>query len=152
MKVSQKLIEDVVSESVGEDTLTLVYALQDKKNISEFKLANEIGLEVKTTRNMLYRLYNSNLVTFIRKKDKQKGWYIYYWTFNTKRIKQLTEQIKQKKIERLSERLIREKENQFFACSSKCVRVDFEQATNFNFKCIECGQLLHLEDNTEKIK
>ncbi|MBI4146458.1 hypothetical protein HY489_03925 [Candidatus Woesearchaeota archaeon] len=32
------------------------------------------------------------------------------------------------------------------------MRVDFEQSHEFNFKCPECGSLLNLEDNRQKIK
>ena len=104
------------------------------------------------TRNMLYRLYDSNLVSFIRKKDKKKGWYIYYWTFNTKNIKHILKDIKKKKLERLKERLNREKGVDFYTCGNGCIRLDFEQATDFEFKCPECGSLLNLEDNSKKIE
>ncbi len=99
----------------------------------------------------MYRLYNKNLVSFIRKKDKIKGWYIYYWTFNAERIYSLTIDTKKKRLEKLKERLAREKESHFFMCENKCIRVDFEQATGFDFKCPECGELMNQEDNAQKI-
>lgn len=142
-----KQVEDIISEVAGADVLPIVKALKNKKNISEFKIALELKEEVNTVRNKLYRLYNSNLVTFIRKKDKIKGWYIYYWTFNDKRIESLEIELKKKRRERLKERLKREKDSHFFMCGSQCIRVDFEQATNFEFKCPECGELMHQEDN-----
>lgn len=152
MKLSNKLIEGVISEVAGEDVLPLVKSLKNKKNVSEFKLAENIKQEINITRNMLYRLYNSNLVSFMRKKDKKKGWYIYYWTFNPKMVKYLSSSLKKRRFEHLKERLKREKSSDFFTCESKCVRLDFEQATDFQFKCPECGSLLNQEDNTEKIK
>ncbi|MEA2036904.1 MAG: transcription factor, partial [Nanoarchaeota archaeon] len=39
----------------------------------------------------------------------------------------------------------------FFICSQACVRLDFEQATEFEFKCPECGILLHQQDNVRTI-
>lgn len=147
-----KVVEDVVSEVVGEDVIKLVKYLKNKKNISEFKLAESIKEEINRTRNMLYRLYDSNLVSFTRKKDKKKGWYIYYWTFNLKRIKYLVKNLKQKRLEKLKERIEREKTNHFFSCDSQCIRLDFEQATDFEYKCPECGLLLNQEDNADKIK
>ena len=152
MKVTSKIVEEIVSEVAGEDVLPLVKALRNKSNVSEFKLADSIRKEINLTRNMLYRLYDNNLVSFIRKKDKKKGWYIYYWTFNQKRVKDLVKDIKKKKYERLIERLGREKTTQFYICASKCLRLDFEQSHDFNFKCPECGLLLDLEDNSKKIK
>jgi len=151
MKLSNKLIDEVITELAGEDVLPLVRMLKNKKNVSEFKLAEDIKQEINITRNMLYRLYNHNLVTFIRKKDKKKGWYIYYWTFNPKMVKYLSRTTKQKKLEKLKERIEREKGGDFFACETRCIRLDFEQSTDFQFKCPECGSLLNQEDNQKKI-
>ncbi|MFC1728510.1 hypothetical protein ACFLZ7_03540 [Nanoarchaeota archaeon] len=152
MKYSNKVVEEVVQEVAGEDVIPLVNALKNRKNVSEFKLAEDIKEEINTTRNMLYRLYDANLVSFTRKKDKKKGWYIYYWTFNMKRIKYLFKNLKKARLEMLKERLGREKNNYFFSCENKCMRLDFEQATEFEFKCPECGNLMNEESNIEKIE
>lgn len=152
MKLSTNLVNDVIAQVAGEEVIPLVKALKNKKNVSEFRLADQIKTEINITRNMLYRLFDNNLVSFIRRKDKKKGWYIYYWTFNTKRIKYIAKDLKVKRLERLKERLKRENSGQFYICEEKCIRLDFEQATNFEFKCPECGRLLNLDDNLEKIE
>lgn len=151
MNISNTLIEDVVQEVAGEDILPLVNALKNKKNVSEFKLADSIKQEINVTRNMLYRLYDANLVSFTRKKDKKKGWYIYYWTFNTKNIKHLFKNIVTRKLEKLKDKLNKEKNSKFFSCDNKCMRLDFEQAIEFEFKCPECGELMNEDDNSQKI-
>lgn len=151
MKVTPQMTEDVVAEITGRDVVPLVKALHNKENVSEFTLASRIKKEINVTRNMLYRLYEHNLVTFTRKKDKKKGWYIYYWTFNQNRVAQLSSEIKKRKLERLQERLDREKNSQFFACPQGCIRLVFDQAAEFSFKCPECGTLLEQEDNSQKI-
>src|SRR5210317_348407 len=114
MRLSNKLVEEVVSSVAGTDVLPLVQLLKNKKNVSEFKLAESLELEINVTRNMLYRLYHANLVSFIRRKDKKKGWYIYYWTFKIKQIKHLAVTIKKERLERLQDRLNREQESSFF--------------------------------------
>ncbi|MDO8660709.1 MAG: hypothetical protein Q7K43_02370 [Candidatus Woesearchaeota archaeon] len=146
-----EVIEAVVKEVAGADVIPLVKILKTKTNVNEFKLAQLLKIEVNLTRNMLYRLYNASLVSFTRKKDKKKGWYIYYWTFNTKRVQELSIQLRGKNIDRLQERLNREKSSHFFLCPSKCIRLDFEQATDFEYKCPECGALLDQENNAQKI-
>lgn len=151
MKLSGKVIEDVAAEIVGEDIIPLVKELKNKKNVSEFKLAEKLKKEINTTRNMLYRLYHLNLVSFIRRKDKVKGWYIYYWTFKTKNVKFLARDIKKKKIEELKERLKREQDGQFFNCPNKCMRLNFDQVVDFEFKCPECGSLMVQEEGTIRI-
>ncbi len=152
MRLTNKIVEDVVSEVAGEDVVPLIQALKNKKNVSEFKLADTIKQEVNITRNMLYRLYDVNLVSFVRKKDKKKGWYIYYWTFDSKKIKHLLSNLKKKRLVKLKDRLEREKTNQFYTCPDKCIRLDFDQSMDFEFKCPECGELIEQEDNFEEIQ
>ncbi len=152
MRLSNKIIESTISEVAGEDVLAVVHFLKNKKNISEFKIAEAIKREINETRNMLYRLHEVNLVSFIRKKDKKKGWYIYYWTFKPKMIKHVVINLKKKKLAKLKERILREKSSHFFLCQNKCIRLDFEQAMNFDFKCPECGEIMNQEENTEQIK
>jgi len=101
---------------------------------------------------MLYRLHEANLISFIRKKDKKKGWYIYYWTFKPKMIKHLIIRLKKDKLAKLKDRLSREKSSHFFICQNKCIRLDFDQAMNFKFKCPECGEIMNQEDNLENIR
>lgn len=37
-------------------------------------------------------------------------------------------------------------------CSNACTRLDFESATNFEFKCPECGSLLNQQENLKTIE
>ena len=152
MRLSNKIIEASIVEVAGEDVLPIVHFLKNKKNISEFKIAEAIKKEINATRNMLYRMQEANLVSFIRKKDKKKGWYIYYWTFKPKMIKHIVTNLKKEKLSKLKDRISREKSNHFFICQNKCIRLDFEQAMNFEFKCPECGEIMNQEDNKENIR
>jgi len=152
MRISNKTVDDVIKDVAGEDVVPLVNLIKKKKNISEFKIAEMMKVNVNVVRNMLYRLYHKNLVSFVRKKDKKKGWYIYYWTFNIKRIGSLLDEIRKKRIEKLQEWLEREKNNFFFSCPTGCMRLDFEKAMDYGFKCPECGTLMSQEDNSKKIK
>ena len=152
MKLSNKIIEEVIGEVAGEDVIPLVKALKNKKNVSEFKLATDVKQEINTVRNMLYRLYDFNLVSFIRRKDKKKGWYIYYWTFNERRANDLVKDIKLRKLERLKKKLDKEKGTQFYVCEETNMRMDFETALDHEFKCPESGLLMEAEDNTQRIE
>ncbi|MFH2028330.1 MAG: hypothetical protein ABIJ08_04290 [Nanoarchaeota archaeon] len=152
MNLSKRVVEETVIQVTGKDVVPLVEALKNKKDVSEFKIASEIKKDINQTRNMLYRLYNQNLVSSIRKKDKKKGWYIYYWTLNNNRMKFLATKSKKAYLDRLMSRLEREKTLDFYSCANKCIRLDFEKSTEINFKCPECGNLLHMADNVEIIK
>ena len=152
--MTNKKIMEVVGEVVGEDSVPIIEFLKNRKNISEFIIADKLKLDMQRTRNILYRLNTHNITTYIRKKDKKKGWYISYWTFNKKHIKVLIGQLKKKKLEKLKEQLKREEanKNSFFICPQACARLDFDQASEFEYKCPECGILLSQQDNLKTIE
>jgi len=152
MKITKKFVEKTAAEACGEDVVPLVRFLYGKGKVSEFELVDSLKEDVQSLRNKLYLLQKVSLVDSSRKKDKKKGWYIYYWTFKPQNIIWLYKKIREEKIERLEARLAREKENQFYSCKNNCMRLNFDQAVNFNFKCPECGELMNLTDNTETIK
>jgi len=152
MRLTEKKIEDTIKYMVGEDVVPLVKKLRKKENISEFKLADQLKEDIKRVRNKLYRLAEVNLVSFTRKKDKKKGWYIYYWTFKKDQIRYLHRKIKEERLSKLKEKLEKEEKEQFFICPKKCVRLNFDQAVNFEFRCPECNELVTQEDVSERVK
>ncbi len=152
MRLTQKKIEEIMRSVIGEDGLPLINELSGRENVSEFELGDILKKDIKIVRKMLYLLYNHNLVRFIRKKDKIKGWYIYYWTLIPESIK--FSYIKRKKefLARLQQRLEEDSRELFFICPNKCVRLDFDQSMDFEFRCSECGELTSQEDNAERLK
>jgi transcription initiation factor TFIIE subunit alpha len=153
MRITNNKIFETVREVAGEDSIKVVEYLKDKKNISDFKIAEKVNSDIHEIRNILYRLYNHNLVTYYRKKDRQKGWYISYWTFNKKRIADLMKQLHYSKMEKFTQRLSEEEANKgnLYMCPNTCVRVNFDKATDFEFKCPECGNILNHIDNDKTI-
>src|SRR3989344_265294 len=151
MKITLKSLEDLVITIVGEDVLPLVRILWGKNNISEFKIAEMLNVTVNQVRNMLYRLNEQNLVDFIRKKDKKKGWYIYYWSLNKKSIEGVLTKVNQKQLEDLKARLSREAEGLFYVCPMGCMRLQMEAAMEHEFRCQECGTLMKEQDNQKTV-
>src|SRR3989338_6450298 len=122
---------NIVSQIAGENAVRVVNYLKDKRNISEFIIAEKTKLDMQTTRNILYRLNNQNIALYIRKKDRKKGWYISYWTFDRRKVKELISRMRNEKLEKLHEQLKREEinMNNFYICTKACARLDFDQAT-----------------------
>jgi transcription initiation factor TFIIE subunit alpha len=149
MKLTKTVVMRVSSEVFGEDVAPLVEALYGRIDVSEFLLAEELNEDVHAVRNKLYRLHDKHVVTWVKKKDPQKGWYIYYWTLNKPRIKDISVEAKRNRIEFLQQRLAREKGQIFYICCNRCVRFDFEKATDYEFRCPECDSIL-MEDNNAK--
>ncbi len=151
-KISDKEIEQSIKTIIGEDTIPILSLLKKRKNISEFKIAEKLNLPINTIRNIIYKMDTYNLLSSTRKKDKKKGWYIYYWTFHPEKAKSFIFLIKQKKLKRLKEELKKEQGNIFFICHDECTKLNIEDAMEIQYKCPECGKLMQQEDTQKKIK
>lgn len=152
MRLTQKKIEEIMRSVIGEEGLPLIEELSGRENVSEFELGDKLKKDIKIVRKMLYLLYNYNLVRFIRKKDKVKGWYIYYWTLLPESIKFNYVKRKKELLVKLQQRLDEESKESFFMCPNKCIRLNFDQSIDFEFHCSECGELTSPEDNAERLK
>lgn len=153
MKLTDKLVDEMIADMFGQELVPLVDLLKKEDNISEFKLADKLKLNINIVRNMLYKLNGSNFVFFTRKKDKQKGWYIYFWTLNRKHIMHLLYDYKKNKVQRLRLWLERENTSNFFVCPNECMRLNYEDALDSQFKCPECESIMSQEvASKDKIK
>ena len=146
------LIKEVLIETLGIESHQLVPLLKGKGSINEFKLAEKLNISVNQIRNMLYSLESKDLVGFTRKKDKKKGWYVYYWSLNMQRIKDLIINHNKKKLEQYQNQLRLEKDNKYFICPNKCSRMNLENALEMDFSCPECESVLTEQDSSVIIK
>jgi transcription initiation factor TFIIE subunit alpha len=151
MRFTKKKFDDFIASLVGPEGLEIVEKLKSKKNVSEFDLANELKIDIKVVRRLLYKLFEHNLVNSTRKKDKQKGWYIYYWTLLPENVKYFYEKKLRERLARLEEKLHREETEYYFTCPKRCVRLDFNQSLDFGFRCPECGDLIAAYDQEQVI-
>jgi transcription initiation factor TFIIE subunit alpha len=151
MRLTQKKIEDILLVMLGDDGRSLIRELYGKENVSEFDLSKRAKKDIKIIRKQLYILHNNNLVGFTRKKDKIKGWYIYYWTLLPDNIKYVYLKKKREQLDKLKLRIEEENKELFFSCPKNCVRLNFDQATDFEFHCPECGELAVPDNREEKL-
>ena len=151
MRLTQKKIEEITLSIIGQEGRPLIEKLYGQENISEFVLADKTKMDIKLVRKLLYLLYNHNLVGFNRKKDKEKGWYVYYWTLLPESIRFVYFKKKQESLTKLKNRLEEEEKELFFVCPSNCVRLNFDQAMDFEFHCPECGELFSQDTSEDKI-
>ena len=148
----EKLLYKLTDPIIGKDNREIIELLKDKKDVNEFKLAQKVGLTINQVRNLLYKLYSQNIVSFTRKKDKRKGWYIYFWTLNKHKVLELLRHQAVKELERLNA-LFKSRENKrFFICKDCGIELAEENALQHNYLCIECGQLLHLKEDKEHVR
>lgn len=154
MKLTAKRINELVGRLVGPESIPVVNIIKDNDNVSEFLVAKKIKEDIQVTRNILYRLHNHDLVAYKRVKDRKKGWYIGYWTFNKRRAKELYHEMTKSEIERYNDRLREELAslNNFYLCRNMCVRMNFEKAAAVEFTCPECGTILDHQNNERTIE
>jgi len=147
------LLTNAVSLVAGEQAAKMVDFIYDKKNVNEFLIAKKLKLTINQTRNILYKLADDGIVSFVRKKDKKKGgWYIYFWTLNIgKGLFKLREKIV-KDIENLKGQLNLKKTGRFYHCANCAIESNEESALLYQYTCPECGEVLQLKEKGKEIE
>jgi len=145
-------LKNAVEVLSGKSARDIVDLLFEKKDINEFLIAKKLNLTINQTRNILYKLGDSGLVSFTRKKDKRKGWYIYFWTLNELKCLELLENRLVTEISLLKNQLKNRKSNRFYFCESCKMEVKEETALLNDFMCHECGQVFTLANQDKAIK
>ena len=148
--MQEKLLKKIVANITGQGSEKLVDLLFKKQNVNEFLIAKKLDLTINQTRNVLYKLADEGLVTFIRKKDKKKGgWYTYFWTLKIKRsLDKLSEELNKKIKELERQLLIRETERHFY-CKNCDLEYNEEDAMLLEYTCSECGEILEIRETKE---
>jgi transcription factor E len=141
------LLKKVVENTAGEQAVKIVDLLYGKKDVNEFLIAKKLNLTINQTRNLLYRLSHLGIISSIRKKDKRKGWYIYFWTFNVLKSLEVLEQSISGEIGILEAEFNSKKQKRFYKCKHCGREAQEEEALLTNFSCTECGEVYDLMDN-----
>lgn len=145
-------ILDITFEIVGEDAVQVVEFLYSNPGASEFDISEGIGFAVSQVRSILYELKSKNLINYDRRKDKEKGWYLYYWRVLPQNFDTVYMNEKKKKLEQFKERLENEENSIYYICPNFCKRLAFDDALENNFTCPVCGSLMNEENKTRKIE
>jgi len=143
---------NALAKVAGANSLDIVGELVEEEEMDEFSLAERLGMDVKTVRKILYKLYDNRLVKFRRIKDQETGWYIYLWKFYNDKLESLIVRLRREQVSKVRERLEYEKEHQFFICGNGCTRTTFEEAMELGFVCKHCGSKLEFVDNSHIIR
>jgi transcription initiation factor TFIIE subunit alpha len=145
-----ELLKSIVSSFAGQSSEGIVDLLFNKKNVNEFLIAKNLELTINQTRNILYKLADEGLVSFIRKKDKKKGgWYTYFWTLNSgKSLLKFRDKLVVD-IENLTNQLDSRKSKTFFYCKNCEIEYNEENALLHEYTCPECGEILEVRESGE---
>src|SRR3989344_9148399 len=126
MKIPIKFVEETIEEIAGKEGISVYKLLKGKDNVNEFIIAQKLKLTINQIRNIIYKFEHYNLISSSRKKDRKKGWYIYFFTFNDRQADEVVVQLFKDKINLLQKQLEREKNHQFYTCPNRSVRLTIE--------------------------
>jgi transcription initiation factor TFIIE subunit alpha len=148
----KEILKKAISETAGENSSALIEILFNKKNVNEFSLSKKLNMTINQTRNILYKLNEEGLVSFLRKKDEKKGgWYTYFWTLNMNRALQLLKDSIINRLEKVEQEIVKRQKDRFYYCEGIEVEYSEEDALEHGFVCPETGNVLQLKDNTDII-
>lgn len=146
------LLKTLVEEMAGAGTTPIVDILFDKEDVNEFLIAKKMDLTINQVRNILYKLSADGLVSFTRKKDKKKGWYIYFWTLDKEKCIKKVEIEHMRKLAELKQILSDRESKRYYICKGCNIEVGEEKALESDFSCDECTEVYELVDNTNAIR
>ncbi len=148
----KKFLRDAINLVVGKQAEEIVELLDTEKYVNEFILAKKLDITINQTRNILYKLSDHGLVSSIRKKDKKKGWYTYFWKIEALKALEFVKNNIIKRISQLENQIRRRETNRFYVCKRCNIELNEENALLHGFVCRECGDVLKLKDNTKVIR
>jgi len=147
-----KFLKDVVIILVGKQAEPIADLLDSKKHVNEFLIAKKLGLTINQTRNILYKIADYGLVSSIRKKDKRKGWYTYFWKLENMKALEFLKDMLSKKIENINNQVRSRQTKIFYICPECHVEYNEENSLLYDFTCPECGKIFVKSDNEKVLK
>ena len=142
------LLTNVVED---ESNLPIIQSLIDGIETDE-EIAKKTGIKLNIVRKILYRLYDMGLASYKRSKDPETQWFTYSWKFETEEVISRIRKDSEKYLKMLNDELEREENNMFFICPQGHVRLDFDEASDYEFLCPTCGEELEFQHNEANIK
>jgi len=147
----KKFLREVVTIIVGKHAEEIADLLNTKKHMNEFLIAKKLDLTVNQTRNILYKISDYGLISFIRKKDKKKGWYTYFWKIEILKSLEFLRGVIIKKIEQINSQVKSRESKVFYVCERCNIELNEENALLNDFTCNECGEVFTIKDNTKML-
>ena len=148
----KKILKEIVVIIVGKQAEPIAELLDSKKYVNEFSIAKKMGITINQTRNILYKISDYGLVSSIRKKDKKKGWYTYFWKIEILKSLEFLRNILLKRIGQINNQIKNRETKDFYICERCNIEFSEETALVYNFTCNECGGIFSLKDKTQVLK
>jgi transcription factor E len=150
--MKEKILRELIVSIAGSGAEKIVDILINKKNVNEFLISKKLDATINQARNILYKLSEHGVVTFIRKKDKKSGgWYTYFWTLNVGKSFQLYRERILEEVRNIENHMGNRKTKQFYNCSYCGLEISEEESLLHDFICPECGEVFQLKNTDEEV-
>jgi len=129
----------------GENTLAVIREFE--KEMSDEELARRTKIKVSEVRAVLNKMHCAGLVSYLRNRDKDSGWYSYIWKVNQAKMEAL---LPSKGGEETT--MDDADAGEFYICKacSPGKAVPFDRASELLFRCESCGTSLEFLENAKR--
>lgn len=148
----KNFLKEVISIVVGKPAEEIVDLLDGDKYVNEFIIAKKLDLTINQARNILYKISDHGLVSSIRKKDKKKGWYTYFWKIEALKSLEFLRELILKNLNQLKNQIKSRETKRFYVCERCNIEFNEENAMLHDFTCNECGEVFSAKDNEKVLK
>lgn len=165
-------LNDIMLKLTDNITVKVLNVLLDRKEIIDEEMVNILNEELEQThgeskedetqevprialkevRKSLYKLNERSLARYRRVRDRETGYFVYYWSPIYERILDLIISRRKQSIKKLRQRLDYEQRNLLYVCDEGHIPVPFSDAFELGFICTTCGKELSQKDNTKTIE
>ena len=159
MKAPPDILKDPVVVSflkrVGGDKAPTVVRLTMKAGnaVTDEQIANKMGVKVTVVRAVFNRLHYWGLADYDKTRDENTGWYTYTWHILPEKILVAVENEIRDEMKQIEEKMEELTRFMLFECPQGHVRIPFEVAAEYEFRCPECGKdLSPVDTEAEKKK
>ncbi|MFX1518198.1 MAG: transcription factor [Promethearchaeota archaeon] len=170
--MSYSQLNDIMLKLTDETTVKVLNVLLDRKEITDEEMVNILNEELeqshevskedetqeiprialKEVRKSLYKLNERSLARYRRVRDRETGYFVYYWSPIYERILDLIISRRKQSIKKLRQRLDYEQRNLLYVCDEGHTPVPFSDAFELGFICTTCSKELSQKDNTKTIE
>jgi transcription factor E len=150
--MQKNYLREVVSIIVGKPVENIADILDNPKYVNEFLIAKKMNMTINQIRNFLYKFSDHGIVSSIRKKDKKKGWYTYFWKIEKLKCLEFLRDHFSKRIDQIRSQIKSREEKCFYICDRCKIEFSEENALLRNFTCNECGDVFIVKDDSKLIR
>ena len=164
-------LDDIIHKLTDEITVQVLNILLEQKEVIDEDIVNTLNerielehpesnsdeeadtlrIALKEVRKSLYKLNERSLARYRRVRDKETGYFVYYWLPIWERIRDLIVSRRKQTIKRLNQRLDYEQRNLLYVCEEGHTPAPFSDAFELGFICTVCGEELAQKENEETI-